>query len=63
MGTTSPMALLSPRKTRKQPQTPKKGQNKITEDKPEEKVIIFDWGVSQMFWKKKLFSSFIVWLA
>ena len=29
---TSPMALLSPRKTRKQPQTLKKGQNRITED-------------------------------
>ena len=27
MGEASPMALLSPRKTRKQPQTPKKGEN------------------------------------
>ena len=27
MGDASPMALLSPRKTRKQPRTPKKGEN------------------------------------
>ena len=27
MGDASPMALLSPRKTRKQPQIPKKGEN------------------------------------
>ena len=42
MGTTSPMALLSPRKTRKQPQTPKKGQNKNTEDNPDEKVMMLE---------------------
>ena len=38
MGEASPMALLSPRKTKKQPQTPKKGQNKNTEENTEEKV-------------------------
>ena len=38
MGEASPMALLSPRKTRKQPQTPKKGQNKNMDENPDEKV-------------------------
>jgi len=38
MGEASPMALLSPRKTKKQPQTPKKGQNKNTEENTEEKT-------------------------
>ena len=38
MGEASPMALLSPRKTKKQPQTPKKGQNKNAEENLEEKV-------------------------
>ena len=36
MGEASPMALLSPRKTRKQPQTPKKGEN--CEENPDNKV-------------------------
>ena len=40
MGEASPMALLSPRKSRKQPQTPKKGQQKNNEEKAEEKVVI-----------------------
>ena len=37
MGDASPMALLSPRKTRKQPQTPTKGQD--VEEDPDEKVL------------------------
>ena len=53
MGTTSPMALLSPRKTRKQPQTPKKGQNKNTEDNPDEKVMMLESeGGEDCRWKK-----------
>ena len=36
MGDASPMALLSPRKTRKQPQTPKKGHH--VEEDSDEKV-------------------------
>ena len=38
MGEASPMALLSPRKTRKQPQTPKKGQNRNMNENSDEKV-------------------------
>ena len=40
MGEASPMALLSPRKTKKQPQTPKKGQNRNVEETPDEKVSV-----------------------
>ena len=36
MGDASPLALLSPRKTRKQPQAPKKAEN--IEENPDEKV-------------------------
>jgi hypothetical protein len=36
MGESSPLALLSPRKTRKQPQTPKRGDH--VEEDPDEKV-------------------------
>ena len=43
MGEASPMALLSPRKTKKQPQTPKKGQNKNTEENLEEKVKVVEY--------------------
>ena len=43
MGEASPMALLSPRKTKKQPQTPKKGENKNTEENLEEKVKVVEY--------------------
>ena len=43
MGEASPMALLSPRKTRKQPQTPKKSQQKSNEEKADEKVLTFQF--------------------
>ena len=44
MGEASPMALLSPRKSKKQLHTPKKGQNKNMEESTEEKVIT-SWGL------------------